>query len=133
MHISKTIPSQLELIDAFISSLLARLSHLSLNQNVNFNIKLALHEAIVNAVKHGNKMNSHLLVSVDITVQPNQIAIQVADQGNGFDYKSIPDPITPENLWKLSGRGIFLIQNAMDKIEFENEGRTIRMIKFLKQ
>jgi serine/threonine-protein kinase RsbW len=125
------MPSQLKLIDDFVSSLLARLFSSPSEKNTVFNIKLALHEALINAVKHGNKMNGDLSVRVDITKEDGQLTIQVTDQGEGFDFKNIPDPITPENLEKLNGRGIFLIQNAMDRVEFAGNGRMIKMTKFL--
>ena len=131
MRISETMPSQLELIDGFIFSLLTRISQSSFEQKVIFNIKLALHEALINAVKHGNRMEKDLTVRVHITKEDGLLTMQVTDQGKGFDFKNIPDPITPENLEKLNGRGIFLIQNAMDRVEFADQGRTIKMIKFL--
>jgi len=131
VRISETMPSQLELIDGFISSLMVRLFELPMNEDIAFYIKLALHEALINAVKHGNKMREHLAVRVDITKEDGQLTIQVTDQGEGFDFKNIPDPITPENLEKLNGRGVFLIQNAMDKVEFADHGRTIKMMKSL--
>lgn len=131
MRISETMPSQLELIDGFIFSLLTRISQSSFEQKVIFNIKLALHEALINAVKHGNRMEKDLSVRVHITKEDGLLTMQVTDQGKGFDFKNIPDPITPENLEKLNGRGIFLIQNAMDRVEFADQGRTIKMIKFL--
>jgi len=131
VRISETMPSQLELIDGFIFSLLTRISQSSFEQKVIFNIKLALHEALINAVKHGNRMEKDLSVRVHITKEDGLLTMQVTDQGKGFDFKNIPDPITPENLEKLNGRGIFLIQNAMDRVEFADQGRTIKMIKFL--
>jgi len=131
MRISETMDSQLGLVDGFVTSILVRLFQGPSDQNIVFNIKLALHEAIINAVKHGNKMKQNLSVKVDITKEDGQLTIQVTDQGKGFDFKDIPDPITPENLEKLNGRGIFLIQNAMDKVEFSDQGRSIKMTKFL--
>jgi len=131
VRISESMPSRLELIDEFVSSLLVSVAKWHADKNTIFNIKLALHEAIINAVKHGNNMQPDLLVQVDIIKEDGQIIIQVKDQGKGFDYKNIPDPITPENLEKLNGRGLFLIQNAMDKVEFNDNGRTVKMMKFL--
>jgi len=131
VRISESMPSQLELIDGFVSSLLERICKSPSEKSAAFNIKLALHEAIINAVKHGNKMNKKLLVQVDITKEEGELIIQIKDQGEGFDYKNIPDPITPENLEKLNGRGLFLIQNAMDRVEFADKGRIIKIMKFL--
>ena len=133
MKISETIPSQLELVPDFISSLVEKLYHLPLDEYTVFNIKLALQEAVINAVEHGNKMQSDLLIQVDIATDNQRLIIQVTDQGKGFDYKTIPNPTKPENIEKLRGRGIFLIQHVMNKIEFANKGRTIRMIKYLKK
>lgn len=132
MHILETIPSRLELLDGFVAGTIDRISPLTREPDDVFHVKLALHEAIVNAVKHGNKMDPDLSVRVDIDADSERVMIRVTDQGQGFDYKKIPDPITPENLEKLNGRGIFLMQNAMDKVEFADGGRTIQMVKFLK-
>ena len=76
-------------------------------------------------------MKGDLKVQVDIPKEDGRLTIRVTDQGKGFDFKDIPDPITPENLEKLNGRGLFLIQNAMDGVEFADGGRTIKMMKFL--
>lgn len=133
MKISETIPSRLELTPDLISSLVEKLYYLPLDEYMVFNIKLALQEAVINAVEHGNKMQSDLLVQVDIVADPQRLTIEVTDQGKGFEYKTIPNPIEPQNLEKLRGRGIFLIRHVMDKIEFVNKGRTIRMIKYLKK
>jgi len=131
VRILEMMPSQLELVDGFVASLLIRIPQLNEDKDTLFNIKLALHEAIINAVKHGNKMNPNLPVQVDIKKDEGQVVIQVKDQGDGFDYKNLPDPITPENLEKLNGRGLFLIQNAMDRVEYADGGRIIKMVKFL--
>lgn len=131
MRISETMPSQLTLMDDFIAALLARIFPSPDDQNTVFSAKLALHEAVINAVKHGNKNQEHLSVRVDIQREENRLTMQVTDQGSGFDYQKIPDPILPENLEKLNGRGIFLIQNTMDRVEFSDNGRTIKMMKLL--
>lgn len=133
MQISETIPSRLELVPDFISFMVEKLYHLPLDEYTIFNIKLALQESVVNAVEHGNKMNGDLLVRVDIMTEPGRVTIQVTDQGSGFDYKKIPNPTKPENIEKLKGRGIFLIRHVMNKIEFADNGRTIRMSKYLKK
>ncbi|MBF0384308.1 MAG: ATP-binding protein [Candidatus Omnitrophica bacterium] len=131
MNISKTIPSKTELINELLSSVLAKLSDIGLDPGAIFNIKLALYEAMVNAVKHGNKLNPDLKVKLEINIQNGNLIMQVSDEGTGFDYKNIPNPLTSKNLERLSGRGIFLIEKIMDKFEFMNEGRTIKMVKFL--
>ncbi|MBF0618651.1 MAG: ATP-binding protein [Candidatus Omnitrophica bacterium] len=129
LHISETLQSRIGLVPAFIAAVMGKLCFLPFEQKASFDIKLALQEAVINAMKHGNKLNAALVVKVDIQAQERQLTIEVTDQGPGFDYTSIPNPILPENLEKMSGRGIFLIQNAMDHVEFEDHGRTIRMTK----
>jgi len=133
MKISETIPSRLELTPDLISSLVEKLYRLPLDEYMVFNIKLALQEAVINAVEHGNKLRDDLSVQVDIEADGKQLVIRVTDQGQGFDYQKIPDPTLPENIEKLRGRGLFLIRHAMDKIDFSNNGRTIIMTKYLKE
>lgn len=132
MRISKTIPSQLEAIPGVVTSVVEKLGQLALDKETISQVQLALQEAVVNAVKHGNKMDPGLVVRIEIELEPKQLIIQVADQGQGYDYKNIPSPIEPQNLEKLKGRGIFLIKHLMDKVEFLNQGSTIKMIKCLK-
>ena len=86
----------------------------------------------MNAVRHGNKLNEKLNVEVVISLDNGHLSLEVTDQGSGFVPKRIPDPTTPENIAKLSGRGIFLIRKYMNKVRFVNGGRTIRMTKILK-
>lgn len=94
-----------------------------------FAVKLALEEAIINAIKHGNKFDPKKTVTVEAKVTPRQVEIVIEDQGPGFDRKRVPDPTLDENLEKCSGRGILLIESYMDKVEYSNGGRRVRMIK----
>ena len=133
MIIQENIPSRLDTIPDFILSLKERLAHLSLKEEEIFHIQLCLEEALVNAVKHGNKLNPDLSVQVLVESQDDSLAITVIDQGKGFDFKNVPDPTVTDNLPKVSGRGIFLIKKLMDKVEFFDCGRGIKMIKSLKK
>ena len=131
MRINESIPARLDLIPDFISTTIEKLLYLPLDEDVIFNVKLCLHEAVINAVEHGNQLDSRLPVEVTIVIEDGKIIIEVTDQGKGFDDKKIPNPTSPENLTKTEGRGIFLIHNLMDKVDFLNGGRTIRMFKVL--
>ncbi len=133
MRIIESIPSRLDLIPDFISAIIEKLLYLPLDEDMIFRVKLCLHEAVINAVEHGNKLDSRLTVKVVITVDKNQLIIEVADQGEGFDYKKIPNPTSPANLSKTKGRGIFLIRNLMNKVSFHNKGQTIKMVKTLQK
>ena len=72
-------------------------------------------------------------VEVSVETKDGSLVITVVDQGEGFDFKNIPDPTKGDNLQKVSGRGIFLIRNYIDKVEFSDCGRRIKMIKFFQK
>lgn len=133
MIIAETIPSRVEAIPDAISSIIERLFSLSLDAELIFDIKLALQEAVINAVKHGNQLNNALSVHIIIRTERHTVTIDVTDEGKGFDFKRVPNPTDDENLAKREGRGIFLIKHLMDKVQFLNGGRTIRMIKKLRE
>jgi serine/threonine-protein kinase RsbW len=94
-----------------------------------FAIQLALEEALINAVKHGNKFDADKHVHVRATIDSKQAKIIVEDEGAGFDPGDVPDPTLEENLEKCSGRGILLIGAYMDDVEWTNGGRRLHMMK----
>jgi len=95
-----------------------------------FAIHLALEEAFVNAVQHGNQCDPEKTVSVRCSVTPEKFDITITDQGAGFKPDQLPDPRCPENLCKCSGRGVLLIRAYMDQVEYNARGNRIRMVKF---
>ncbi|MBP7216502.1 MAG: ATP-binding protein [Candidatus Omnitrophica bacterium] len=131
MHIIQTLSSRLESIPAYTQFLTEQLAAYSLSEEQLFDLKLALQEALVNAIKHGNKFNPALSVEVAVEASEQSITISVHDQGEGFNVEHIPDPTDGANLSKTSGRGLFLIRKLMDQVEFFDCGRGIKMIKFL--
>lgn len=94
-----------------------------------FALKLALEEAVINAIKHGNKLDPVKRVWVDATVGDEEIDITIKDQGPGFKREDVPDPTLAENLEKNSGRGILLIEAYMTQAEWSDEGRQLHMRK----
>ena len=94
-----------------------------------FAIKLSLEEALINAIKHGNKLNPSKKVYVEARVTPKLVEITIEDEGAGFDRSKIPDPTREENLELCSGRGILLIESYMDEVEYTKGGRRLRMVK----
>ena len=94
-----------------------------------FGIKLALEEAMINAIKHGNKLDPAKHVHLDYTVTPAKFEITIEDEGPGFDLSTVPDPTAEENLEKCSGRGILLIRAYMTQSEYSNQGRRLHMLK----
>jgi serine/threonine-protein kinase RsbW len=94
-------------------------------------IAMAVREAAVNAVLHGNPYDPSKKVTVDFERTAGTLVITIKDQGKGLDLAKIPDPLAPENLLKTSGRGIFLIRSFMDEVEINptTTGTEIKLIK----
>ena len=91
------------------------------------NVLIAVSEAVNNAIQHGNKNNPEAKVEIKVANQDDTFCIQVKDQGPGFSYQDLPDPTAPENLLKDSGRGVFLMKNLADEVEFQNTGSTVNL------
>ena len=92
-----------------------------------FGIKLALEEALVNAIKHGNKMDRNKFVRVVYRVTPERFDIRITDEGPGFDPGDVPDPTAPECLERPSGRGLLLMRHYMTEVEYRDCGRVVEM------
>lgn len=92
------------------------------------NILIAMTEAVNNAIHHGNGLNPDKKTKVEFDRTETQIIFTVIDEGTGFDYDNLPDPTAPENIEKPNGRGIFLMKNLADEINFEDEGRRVELI-----
>jgi serine/threonine-protein kinase RsbW len=102
---------------------------LGFDSHSQFAIKLALEEALINAIKHGNKLDPKKKVHVQAKVTPKQAEIVIEDEGTGFDRTCVPDPTADENLCKCSGRGILLIESFMDKVQWTRGGRRVKLVK----
>ena len=94
-----------------------------------FCIRLALEEAIVNAIKHGNQMDPAKTVSGEYDVTAERFRITIADEGPGFDPGDVPDPTNPENVERHCGRGVFLIKHYMNSVEYPGAGNVVVMTK----
>jgi serine/threonine-protein kinase RsbW len=95
---------------------------------------MAVRESMVNAVVHGNRYNAHKKVHVSIRKGAEKLTVKIADEGEGFDYEHLPDPLAPENLLRNSGRGIFLIRAFMDEFEIRRRapaGTEVTLVKYL--
>lgn len=91
------------------------------------NVLIATLEATNNAILHGNKLDEDKNVDIKCYWSKKELKMTIIDQGNGFDWKNVPDPTAPENVEKISGRGIFLMVKLADKIVFNNEGRVVNL------
>ena len=99
------------------------------DEESTFAIRISLEEAIVNAIRHGNKLDATKRVRVESVVTPREVQVSVEDEGRGFERVRIPDPTAEENLCRPSGRGILLIESYMDSVRWEHGGRRVHMSK----
>lgn len=111
-------------MEPFVENLVNRYN---LDPNKQCNILISLTEAVTNAIVHGNCGEEAKTVQVRSRKEKNCIALRVSDEGNGFDYESVPDPTQPENLCKCGGRGVFLMRQLSDHISFYDNGSTVEM------
>ena len=94
-----------------------------------FAIRLAVEEALVNAIKHGNQLDRGKMVRVAYHVSADRFDVEIADQGPGFDPQEVPDPTSPENLERPCGRGLLLMKHYMTEVAYSDRGRAVRMSK----
>lgn len=123
------LPSDLALMNGVLEYLQERVAKLGLIKPERSNLFVALDEAFVNAVKHGNKNDPNKLVRITAELTAQEASFTVEDEGEGFDIKQIPDPCDPANLFRTSGRGVLLIYNIMDEVEYNAQGNRVKMIK----
>ena len=123
------LPSDLALMNGVLQYLLERVAKLGLIKPERSNLFVALDEAFVNAVKHGNKNDPTKLVRITARTLAKEACFTVEDEGEGFDVRHIPDPCDPANLFKSSGRGVLLIYNIMDEVEYNAQGNRVKMVK----
>ncbi len=110
--------------------ILPKLKANNFSQEDIFAIHLALEEALINAIKHGNKMDPEKEVKIDYSMGSDRIEISMTDEGDGFDPETVPDPRLGENLYKNDGRGLLLMQSYMDLIEYNKRGNSVRMVRY---
>jgi serine/threonine-protein kinase RsbW len=128
------IPSEIRLID------LVHVASEKLAEVVGFdpdealNLGLAVREAVINAMLHGNRKDPNLEVTITLASDRGRFVAKVADQGNGFDPESAPDPTDRENLLRNSGRGLLLMEAFVDTVKFRSlsgGGTQVTLVKRL--
>ena len=126
----KVLPTRLEAIRAAERDLLAEVDECGYGEDCHFAVRLAFEESVINAMKHGNRMNPAKRVRLAYHVSPERVEIRVADEGAGFDPASVPDPTADENLMRPCGRGIMLMRSYMDEVTFSPVGNEVHMVKY---
>src|SRR5690349_16287574 len=126
--IHSVIPSDFRSMREVQGQLMSAVEAHGFDGDAVFAIKLALEEALINAIKHGNKQDLSKKVTIDATVTDDQAEFIVQDQGEGFRHKDVPDPTDDSNREKSSGRGLLLIEAYMSDVSYSDKGRRLKMV-----
>src|ERR1700723_1315032 len=125
-----SVPSKGAVISPFTDQLIRFILNFRKADGTETDIEMALHEALANAVIHGNGENSCKRIYVECRCyMDGEVSITVRDEGSGFDSSAVPDPTFLENLLFTHGRGIYLIKALMDEVSFEEGGAVVMMRK----
>lgn len=99
-----------------------------LDEAVSSNLMMALHEALTNAIIHGNKLDPGKVVNLAASVKNGMLTVVVTDDGAGFNPDNLPDPLDESNLLKSGGRGVFLIRQFADQVIYNEKGNCITLV-----
>ena len=130
VEVRQSLPSEVAVISPFADQLMHFILKFRSADGTEADIEMALHEALANAVIHGNGENSCKRVYVDCRCyMDGEVSFTVRDEGKGFDSSAVLDPTVLENLLFTHGRGIYLIKTLMDEVSFEEGGAVVMMRK----
>jgi serine/threonine-protein kinase RsbW len=130
LRVDELVPSNVEAVSPVVDKLMKVINESDCAPKEPCDVETALREALANAVIHGNRQNPDKKVRICCACQPDRgLLIIVKDEGDGFDPATIPSPIVGENIYAEHGRGIFLINQMMDAVEFRRNGTEIHMRK----
>lgn len=122
------LPSDLLAIERFVESMLEHGRRAGFNPDrIRLNLRVGLTEALANAMLYGNRKDPAKSVRIRARFTPREIAIRITDEGRGFDPDRVPDPTLPANIWRARGRGIFLIRQLIDHVEYNERGNSVEM------
>ena len=124
-------PSILQLTDPFVRFTEELCIYLRFERRVIDNIVLAVDEALVNAIRHGNHNNPELTTTIEFFPAKEGLTITITDHGDGFDLNKIGNPLDEENLLRRGGRGVFLIQKLVEKANFIFTNPGTKVIMFV--
>lgn len=123
------IPSDTDAGQAVQERIVSRLESLEYSMRDVFGVRLALEEALVNAIKHGNGLDPDKTVRVNCLIEDDLLRVEIEDQGSGFNMDDVPDPTAEENLDRPCGRGIMLIKSFMTSVEYNAKGNRVVLEK----
>jgi len=132
--VERSLDSTLESVDSAEELATNMAERAGLEDEDLMKIGMAVRESMVNAIVHGNRYNANKKVRFSVAHTTDRFTIRIADEGEGFDVESLPDPLAPENLLRTSGRGIFLIRSFMDEFDIRRGdagGMEVTLVKYL--
>ena len=132
--IHELLASDLASVDIAEESVMKRAEHVGFDEDARMDLGLAVREAMVNAVAHGNNYNPKKMVTLSIHTSMDSLRVVILDQGAGFEVKAVPDPLDEQNLMKTSGRGLLMMQTYVDELSVKkgaNGGTEVVMVKYL--
>jgi serine/threonine-protein kinase RsbW len=130
-RLSLTLDSSLQSVDKVEQTAEQCAQQAGFDEDTTSHIAMAVREAAVNAIIHGNAYDRSKPITASFETTHDDLIIRIADQGPGLDPTTLPDPLAPENILRGSGRGIFLIRNFMDRIDFRQlqPGTELTLVK----
>lgn len=123
------IPSDTSLGQEIQERIVGRLEELDFPPRDVFGVRLALEEALVNAIKHGNGMDPAKQVRIHWRIDDSSVCVEIEDEGPGFTPEEVPDPTAEENLERPCGRGIMLMRSFMSRVEYNDRGNRVILEK----
>ena len=132
-RVTYSLESSLESVDKVEQTAEQMARNAGIDEDETFRFSMAVREAAVNAVLHGNAYDPEKRITATFENTGKDLIIRISDQGKGLDPAALPDPLAPENLLRGSGRGIFLIRSFMDEVHFRqlHPGTELTLIKHL--
>lgn len=122
--------SEVAMVSPFVDHVMRSINILRITSDIEIDIEVALREAVLNAIIHGNGEDPQKHVYVTISCGTDgEVAMRIRDEGAGFDSSSVPDPTVPEHRMSTHGRGIYLMRALMDEVSFEEGGTVVYMRK----
>ena len=128
--VQTSLPSQHGAHEPCVRKVLAQLKSLGWTDRDLFAIEMALVESLINAMRHGNRLDEKKKVVVECKASPDRFWMRVEDEGAGFRPEGVPDCTADENLQRCSGRGLALIKAYMSRVEYNDRGNCVTMEKF---
>lgn len=127
------IASRFDMLD-MVQTVLTHISGLvGFNEDATHYMSVAVRESVINAIKHGNRLDESKRVALQFVIHPGALEVRVRDEGWGFDPTSVPSPVAEENLLKADGRGIFFMRSFMDEVSYSFPVKGGTIVKMLKR